>query len=286
MTDRVEPIFDHRRLAARQRRAGRTARAGAGFLVELCAGEIADRLAATNRDFRCAVDLLTPTPALAEALRHARPALAVERIDEDALAARRRGRDDLGLAAASCDLVVSALGLHWSNDLPGVFVQVRQALKPDGLFLATLPAQGTLAELRESLIIAESSLASGAAARVDPFIDVRQAGALLQRAGFALPVADVEHRMVRYANVAALIGDLRAMAATSVRAGRQAPLPKTVMKRLESVYSERFADADGRLRATFNHVHLAGWAPHESQQRPLRPGSAQASLAAHLGRRR
>jgi SAM-dependent methyltransferase len=278
--------FDHRRLAAKRRRARRIARADAGFLVDLCAREMADRLHATNREFRRGIDLLTPTPALAEALRRVRPELEIERIDDEMSAARTTGRDDLGLETGGHDLAVSALGLHWSNDLPGTLVQIRRALKPDGLFMAALPGEGTLAELRESLIVAEASMSAGASLRIDPFVDVRQAGALMQRAGFALPVADVEQHVVRYASVAALIGDLRAMGATSARAGQWNPLPRAIAERLETVYAERFSDADGRLRASFNVIYLTGWTPHENQQKPLRPGSAEVSLADYLGRKK
>jgi SAM-dependent methyltransferase len=284
--DRNEPFFDYRKRAARQQRALRIGKTDAGFLVDLAAEEIADRLAATKREFRNGLDLLTPTPAFSQMLGTARPGLKLQYLDERELADTGATRDDLHLAPGSLDLVVSALGLHWSNDLPGSFVQVRRALKPDGLFMATLPGEGTLAELRESLIAAESALSGGAGVRVDPFIDIRQAGSLLQRAGFALPVADIEHHVVRYGTVVALIDDLRAMGATSVRTGSSRPLPHGLMEKLGAVYAERFADADGRLRASFNFVHLTGWAPHESQQQPLRPGSAQASLAEHLKRQR
>ena len=279
-TSASETGFDHRRLDLHRRRAEAMARHDAGFLVVRVAGEMADRLAATNRDFTDAVDVLTPTSALAEAVREARPGLHLTR-----LPVGRSDHDDLGLDQGSLDLAVSAFGLHWSNDIPGALAQIRRALRPDGLFMATLPGQGTLGELRSCLIEVESELTSGAATRVDPFVDIRQAGALLQRAGFALPVVDSEELTVRYGSVAALVGDLRAMGATSARAGRIVPLPRAALSRLERAYAARFSDPDGRLRATFNLVHLTGWAPHESQQKPLRPGSAQLSLADFLKKR-
>ena len=280
----AEPLFDYRRLVAKRERARRIARADATFLVDRAAAEMADRLGVTNRQFRRGADFFTATNVLADALRAVEPALAIERFDERGLGEAGGGRDDLRLEAGIYDLAVSAFGLHWSNDLPGVLTRIRRALKPDGLFMATLPAEGTLGELRDSLIAAEASLTSGASLRVDPFIDVRQAGALLQGAGFALPVADSEKLVVRYDSVAALVTDLRAMGVTSALAGNRKVLPRGTAERLEAIYAERYADVDGRLRASFNLIHLTGWAPHESQQKPLRPGSAQTSLARHLKR--
>lgn len=259
-------------------------RVGADFLVQRSASDMADRLGAANRTFLVGADILTDSPALAEAVCRVAPGLKIDRIDDAALAARKASRDDLHLQPGTYDLAISAFGLHWSNDLPGTLVQIRQALKPDGLFMATLPGEGTLAELRESLIVAESSLSAGASLRVDPFTELRQAGTLLQRAGFALPVADIDKIVIRYGSVAALIADLRAMGATSALAGAGKPLPKSIMGRLEAVYGERFSDPDGRLRASFNIIHLTGWAPHESQQKPMKPGSGRVSLAAYLKR--
>ncbi len=190
-------------------------------------------------------------------------------------------------APGSFDLVVSCLSLHAVNDLPGALVQVRRALKPDGLFLGCLFGGGTLGELRQALSIAESEVAGGASPRVAPFSDLRDLGGLLQRAGFALPVADVEPLTVRYGTVFRLFSDLRAMGATNALTLRhKAPLRRAILMRAAEVYAARFADADGRLRASFDLVWLSGWAPHESQQKSLKPGSARMSLEAALKRDR
>lgn len=279
----AEPLFDPDRLAAIRRRATAIAKADAGFLLEHAAGELADRLAATNRHFVHGLDVLTPGPGLAPFLAGAAPQLRLERIGT-ADAAKRHG-DRSSRGGAPSDLAVSAFGLHWLDDLPGALAAIRATLKPDGLFMAALPAEGTLAELRDALIAAEEELSGGAGQRVDPFVELRQAGALLQQAGFALPVADLDKLVVRYDRVADLVADLRAMGATSALSGNRRRLPRGIMDRLEAIYAERHADPDGRIRASFNFAYLTGWAPHESQQKPLRPGSGTVSLAEVLGRR-
>ena len=195
---------------------------------------------------------------------------------------RRRCRS----AKASLDLVVSALALQFVNDLPGVLVQVRRALKPDGLFLAALIGGDTLTELRQSFAAAESEIEGGVSPRVAPFADLRDLGALLQRAGFALPVTDIERVTVRYDSAFALMRDLRRMGATNALLDRRrTPLKRATLMRMAEIYAQRFADSDGRLRATFEIVWLSGWAPHPDQQQPLKPGSAQARLADALGTR-
>jgi SAM-dependent methyltransferase len=176
--------------------------------------------------------------------------------------------EELPLADESIDLAVSLLSLHETNDTPGLLAQIRRALKPDGLFLAALPGQGTLAELRTALLEAETEVSGGASPRVAPFMDVRDAGALLQRAGFALPVADSETLTVRYDTMFDLMRDLRAMGATNALVARSR---KPASRRL-------------CIRATFSLVWLSGWAPHVSQQKPLKPGSARVSLAEILGK--
>ena len=187
-------------------------------------------------------------------------------------------------ADGSFDLVVSALSLQFVNDLPGALIQIRRALKPDGLLLAALAGGDTLAELRQSLAVAEAEIEGGVSPRVVPFVDVREAGALLQRAGFALPVTDVERLTVRYASPIVLMHDLRRMGASNALIERRRrPLRRATLTRMAEVYGERFADPDGRIRATFEIVWLSGWAPHASQQQPLRPGSARARLADALG---
>jgi SAM-dependent methyltransferase len=190
----------------------------------------------------------------------------------------------LPLEPESIDLAVSLLTFQEVNDLPGMLIQIRRALRPDGLFLAALTGGGTLAELRESLLAAETELTGGAAPRIAPFVDVRDAGGLLQRAGLALPVADIETTTVRYATMFGLMADLRVMGATNSLAERsRRPATRRFFARAAQIYAERFADPDGRVRATFSTVWLSGWAPHASQPKALRPGSAQISLTKVLG---
>jgi SAM-dependent methyltransferase len=185
---------------------------------------------------------------------------------------------------ATLDLVVSALALQAVNDLPGALAQIRRALKPDGLFLAALFGGETLSELRHSFAVAESELDGGTSPRVAPFADVREMGALLQRAGFALPVTDVDRITVRYSSPFRLLRDLRCMgAANALVERRRVPLRRATLMRAMDVYAERFADPDGKVRASFDIVWLSGWSPHESQQQPLRPGSAKQRLADALG---
>ncbi len=193
------------------------------------------------------------------------------------------GAAPLGLADGSVDLIVSLMTLHWANDLPGALTQIRRALKPDGLFLGTLLGAGTLKELRGVLTEAELETRGGASARVSPFADGFDGAGLLQRAGFALPVADVDRLTVRYSGLPALVRDLRAMAETNVLAGPLRPLNPAIVARAAMLYAERHGEADGRIPATFEIVNLAGWAPHESQPKPLKRGSAKVRLADALG---
>jgi SAM-dependent methyltransferase len=194
--------------------------------------------------------------------------------------------ENLPFAPESFDLAVSALSLQSLNDLPGALLQIRRALKPDGLFLGCLLGGRTLQELRTALAVAETEMSGGISPRIAPFADVRDMGGLLQRAGFALPVADSEPLTVRYASMFALMADLRAMGATNALEMRlRKPPRRELFLRAASVYAERFADPDGRLRATFEMIFVSGWAPHESQQKPLQPGSAKMRLADALGRK-
>ena len=191
-----------------------------------------------------------------------------------------RDAEPLPLPPGSIDLAVSALALQFVNDLPGVLAQLRRALKPDGLLLAAMIGGDTLTELRQSFAAAEAECEGGASPRVAPFADLRDLGALLQRAGLALPVTDVDHVVVRYDHAFALMADLKRMAATNILVERRrTPTRRATMLRMAQIYADRFADADGRIRATFDVIWLSAWAPHESQQQPLRPGSAKASLA-------
>jgi len=190
----------------------------------------------------------------------------------------------LPLKAASVDLVLSAMALHWVNDLPGSLVQICRALKPDGLFLAALLGGETLWQLRQALAQAESDVEGGLSPRVSPFADLRDAAGLLQRAGFAMPVADAEPIEVRYPDALALMRDLRAMAETNaVRDRRTGLTPRETMARAAAIYAERHRGADGRLPATFDVLYLHGWAPHAAQPRPLQPGAATSRLADALG---
>jgi SAM-dependent methyltransferase len=190
----------------------------------------------------------------------------------------------LPFADASFDLIVSVLGLHWVNDLPGALIQIRQALKPDGLFLGAFLGGATLTELRSALIEAELAEEGGASPRVAPFAELRDGGGLLQRAGFALPVADADRLDVTYPDALALMRELRAMGESNVLAARRRSFTRpATLARAAAIYAEKFANADGRLRASFEIVTLTGWAPHPCQPQPLKPGSATTRLADALG---
>ena len=252
---------------------------------------MAERLSVVLRPFERAVDLGTPTDALRRALlarRQNRPASSRPRRSlRRAIRRRRRSIADeeaLPFADGSLDLVVSALALQFVNDLPGTLIQIRRALKPDGLLLAAMIGGDSLSELREAFAEAESEIEGGISPRVSPFADIRDLGGLLQRAGFALPVIDSDRLTVRYDTPLALMRDLRAMGATNIlNERRRTPLKRATLRRMMEIYADRFADADGRLRATFEIVWLTGWAPHDSQQKPLKPGSAAQRLADALG---
>jgi SAM-dependent methyltransferase len=188
--------------------------------------------------------------------------------------------EDVPLAADAYNLVLAPLFLHLVNDLPGSLIRIRRALKPDGLLLAAVPGAGTLAELNAVLLETEQRLYGGASPHVVPFGEVRAIGGLLQRAGFSLPVADVENYTVRYDSLFALMADLRAMGQSNPLTDRsKRPVSKTFFLEAAKLYSERYADPDGRIHATFSIIFLSGWAPHESQQKPLKPGSAKVRLA-------
>jgi SAM-dependent methyltransferase len=280
-------IFDRALHLTRLRRA--LAQGPADFLLRATVDELFARLSAVQRDFARTADLGGATPHLAEAL--ARPGREVIRVVRHTAFASGTGsvvadEEALPFAPESLDLVVSALALQWVNDLPGALVQIRRALRPDGLLLACLVGGGSLAELRASFMAAEAELDNGASPRVSPFADVRELGGLMQRAGFALPVVDSERLTVRYDSMFGLMADLRAMGATNVLVSRvKKPLRRATLMRAAQVYAERFADPDGRLRATFDLIWLSGWAPHESQQKPAARGSGQVSLANVLGGR-
>lgn len=265
-------LFDRALLNARQARA--LALGPATFLLDRVAEDMQDRLAAVMREFRKVADLWTPGEGLSASLRARFPSVAHVRLAEN-------DGERLPFAPESLDLIVSALAFQLVNDLPGVLAQIRRALKPDGLLLAAMVGGDSLIELRQSFAAAEAECEGGVSPRVAPFADLRDIGGLLQRAGLALPVTDVDRITVRYDHVFALMQDLRRMGASNVLLERRRiPTRRATMLRMAQIYAERFADADGRIRATFDIVWMSGWAPHESQQQPLRPGSAKASLEA------
>lgn len=285
-------LFDR---ALHRRRLDRAAPGftAAGFLKARAAGDAVERLEAILREFPIAVDLGARDGAFARALavsdaREMVGLLIETDLSADMLAGREGLRlqvdeEHLPFKAQSLDLVVSTLALHWANDLPGALIQIRQALKPDGLFIGSIFGGSTLTELRQSLTAAEAELSAGAGLRIMPFADAYDAAGLLQRAGLALPVADVDRVSVRYAHPLKLIADLRAMGETNALAERAPALSRQVLARACEIYQERFSGPDGKVTATFDILTLTGWAPHERQQKPLKPGSAKARLADALG---
>ncbi len=280
-------VFDRPLLHVRRHRA--SVLGPATFLLDRVAAELADRLGVVLRRFDLALDLGTPGDAVRRRLAEISAIGAIIALSGAPPSGASRlavvaDEEALPFAEASLDLVVSALALQAVNDLPGALVQIRRALRPDGLFLAALLGGATLTELRESFAEAELQMEGGVSPRVAPFVDVRDMGSLLQRAGFALPVTDVDRLTVRYATPFALMHDLRRMAATNpLHERRRTPLRRATLMRMAQVYGERFSDPDGKVRATFEILWLSGWAPHASQQQPLKPGSATRRLADALG---
>lgn len=244
--------------------------AAADFLHRRAALDIAERLAPIMRTFTMAVDLSARGGAFAEALAEAAPGQVGTLIEADLSHRMLAGRGGLRVVAdeerlpfadASLDLVVSTLGLHWTNDVVGALIQARRALKPDGLFIGAFLGGVTLTELRQSLVAAESEILGGAGSRVSPFADLADAAGLLQRAGFVQPVADVDKVTVTYAHPLKLLADLRQMGETSVLAERHPkPLTRALLSRAFELYHERFGGPDGRVPATFEIVTLTGWA--------------------------
>jgi SAM-dependent methyltransferase len=262
-------LFDRALLRARQDRARRGE--PVTFLLDRVAEDMEERLQAVMRNFSDAAEIWTPGELLRKPL--ADRFQSIIRIDLDQ-------SETLPLQPASLDLAISALAFQFVNDLPGALAQIRRALRPDGLLLAAMIGGDTLTKLRQSFAAAEAECEGGVSPRVAPFADLRDIGSLLQRAGLALPVTDVDRVVVRYASAFALMQDLRSMGATNILVERRrVPTRRATMLRMAQLYAERFADPDGRIRATFDVIWLSGWAPHESQQQPLKPGSAKASLA-------
>ncbi len=286
MSTTTHIVFD--RPLARKRLERAHAQGAASFLLDHVAVEFPERLSAILRPFPRVLDLGTPGPALTQALAARQPALLVHtapvRAALESGLALVADEEALPFAPGSFDLVVSALALQGVNDLPGALVQIRRVLAADGLFMGCLIGGQSLQELRLVLAEAEEAIMGGVSPRVAPFADLRDMGGLLQRAGFALPVTDVDTLTVRYSSMFGLLADLRGMGATNALVARdRRPLRRAVLMRAAEIYQSRFADPDGRLRATFDVVWLSGWAPHESQQKPLQPGSAKARLADALG---
>ena len=270
-------LFDRKLLLARRKRA---LQLGAEtFLLDRVAQELVERLGAVKRNFALALDLGTPGDTLIRLLGSSGQVANIAASDT------LEGDDEaLSLPDAKFELVVSALALQWVNDLPGALLQIRRALKPDGLLLAALAGGETLFELRESLAVAEAEITGGASPRVSPFAEVRSLGSLLQRAGYALPVIDSDRHIVRYETPFRLFQDLRRMGATNALVERsRKPLTRKIVTRAAEIYAARFRDPDGKLRATFDILWVAGWVPHASQQKPLKPGSAKMRLADALG---
>ena len=268
-------LFDRALLRARQARARKQGEVT--FLLDRVAEDMTDRIGAVKRDFADVADIWTPGDVLRPPQAGRFKSVTRVKLDSDS--------EVLPLKLESFDLVVSALAFQFVNDLPGVLAQIRRALRPDGLLLAALLGGDTLTELRQSFAAAEAECEGGVSPRVAPSADLRDIGHLLQRAGLALPVTDVDPVVVRYDNAFALMHDLRGMGATNILLERlRRPTRRATMLRMSETYAQRFSDPDGRIRATFDIVWLSAWAPHESQQKPLRPGSAKASLEAAVKR--
>jgi len=260
------------------------------FLFTECAERLGDRLLDITRTFPTALDLgchdgamarFIPPRSAVETLVHCdlSPAMAGLAQANSGCLAMAGDEEFLPIRDQSLDLVVSNLSLHWVNDLPGAMTQIRRALKPDGLFLAAMLGGETLKELRDALTTAEIEREGGLSPRTSPFAEVKDAGNLLSRAGFALPVADTETITVSYADPLKLMADLRGMGETNAHALRRPSFSRrTTLMRACEIYLEKFATGDGRLPATFEIVYLTAWVPHESQQKPLQPGSGQVSL--------
>ncbi len=284
----MQELFDTRLILTRRLRALKEGERSALFLMKRAAEDLEDRLSTVGRQFERALSLYSSTDDARRAVVASGRAENAERLEADAAflggEAGIVGEPGiLSLTPESIDLAVSLMALHEVNDLPGLLIQIRRALRPDGLFLAAFPGAGTLSELRESLLAAETEIYGGASPRVIPFTDVRDAGALLQRAGMTLPVADVDMATARYDSMFDLIRDLRATGSTNALADRsRRPGTRRLFRRAAEIYAERFSDPDGRVRATFAIVWLSGWAPSPTQQKPLKPGSARVSLKSVL----
>ncbi len=285
----MEILFDERLLARRRERAFENRTDKADFLLDIASQEMAERLSVVERTFPQAVELHGATGIAASRAMATGKIENMLRIETSGIFAagddtvQIAALDDVPMEQISVNLILSPLSLHVVNDLPGTFVRIRRALKPDGLFMAAIPGGDTLAELRDVLLATEAELTGGASPRIIPFADVRDIGSLLQRAGFKLPVVDTETYTVRYDSLFPLMRDIRAMGMANPLVGRsRKPLGRAFFMRAAEIYAERYSDPDGRIRATFTIIYASGWAHHQSQQQPLKPGSAKMRLAEAL----
>lgn len=291
MTDSMD-VFD-RKLLRKRRDAAATRGGDADFLFREVADRVHDRLMDVNRSFEKVLNVGGHAGYLTEALgRRDGVSLLVQTDLSQGYARQAKAHapsvvcDDewLPFGEEAFDLVVSSMSLHWVNDLPGVLIQANRALRPDGLFQAAMLGGETLWELRECLMQAELDVSSGVSPRVSPFAELRDLGGLMQRAGFALPVVDSDLITVTYDNMFKLLADLRAMGETNMVLAQARGVPsRRIFMRAAELYQDRHADAQGRIPATFQVIYLHGWAPDESQQKPLRPGAAKTRLADALG---
>ena len=283
-------IFDSRQLLRQRERASQHARAH-DFLLQRVADDFAERLDVVNRQFATILDLGSHHGVIGRSMTGRPGAETVVSADTsqrvlDQCASPRVVVDleALPFHDATFDLVVSGLSLQLINDLPGALVQVRRCLKPDGLFLGAMLGGSTLQELREAFVAAEAAIEGGVSPRVAPFADVRDLGSLLQRSGFALPVVDADIVTVAYPTPLHLMREIRGMGASNMLVERRRkPLRRATLMRAIEIYGERYARADGRVTATFEILTMTGWCPHESQPKPLQPGSAKTRLADALG---
>jgi SAM-dependent methyltransferase len=283
VSDAAPRLFDT--ALARSRRA-RAEPGRAAFLAESVAEEVAERVGLVLRDFpitlvhgfgqRQTAEKLASTgrfSTLITSASHADPSCQVV---FDA--------ESLPFGPQSLDCIISLLTLQSVNDLPGALIQIRRALKPDGFFLASLFGGATLSELRSAWLEAENEWRGGVTPRVAPFADLRDMGSLLQRAGFALPVLDSDRTTVRYSNALSLMHEVKALGFSNPLSDRsRRPVTPALLAKAAAAYAEHYSDPDGKVRATIEVLWLTGWAPHESQQQPLKPGSAKARLADALG---
>lgn len=282
-------IFDRQLVRRRRDRAAGTL-AAADFLLVEVASRLAERVREVRRRFPLGLVLGAHGGRVAAALEGCDIGSLVQLDHSPAMLAGCSGglvvadEEALPFGPDRLDLVVSALGLHWVNDLPGVLAQLRYALRPDGLLLLAIPGGETLRELRSALLDAELEQEGGAGPRVSPFLDLRDAAALLQRAGLALPVADMDRIGVSYPDPLALLRDLRAMGETNALLERPGALRRGTLARALELYAARHGDEAGRVAATFDILFLTGWKPHPDQPKPLARGSGRIDLAAALGR--